>query len=58
MAADEESLMTTRFKHAMTEWGHVVIVGRDGDIIQRCEDEPINFPGAVRIFGVLIALQE
>lgn len=39
VAADEESLMKSRFKHAMTEWGHAVIVGRNGDTIQRCEDE-------------------
>lgn len=58
VAADEESLMTTRFRHVMTEEGHAVIVGRDGDTIQRCEDEPIHIPGAVQSFGVLIALQE
>ena len=58
IAADAESLMTTRFKHVMIEGGHAVIVGRNGDTFQRCEDEPIHIPGAVQSFGVLIALQE
>lgn len=58
VAADAESLMTARFKHVMIEGGHAVIVGRDGDTIQRCEDEPLHIPGAVQSFGVLIALQE
>lgn len=58
VAADEDSLMTARFKHVMIEGGHAVIVGRDGDTIQRCEDEPLHIPGAVQSFGVLIALQE
>lgn len=58
VAADEDSLMTTRFKHVMIEGGHAVIVGHDGDTIQRCEDEPLQIPGAVQSFGVLIALQE
>ena len=51
-------LVTARFKHVVTEGGHAVIVGRDGDTIQRCEDEPIHIPGAVQGFGLLIALQE
>lgn len=58
VAADDESLMTTRFKHVMIEGGHAVIVGHDGDTIQRCEDEPLHIPGAVQSFGVLIAFQE
>lgn len=58
VAADAESLMTARFKHVMIEGDHAVIVGRDGDTIQRCEDEPLQIPGAVQSFGVLIALQE
>ncbi|MCJ1342757.1 Light-sensor Protein kinase [Peltigera leucophlebia] len=57
-AADAESFMTTRFKHVMIEGGHAVIIGRDEDILQRCEDEPIHIPGAVQSFGVLVALQE
>lgn len=57
-AADTEGLMTTRFKHVMIEGDHAVIVGRDGETLQRCEDEPIHIPGAVQSFGVLIALQE
>jgi light-regulated signal transduction histidine kinase (bacteriophytochrome) len=36
----------------------IIISGRDGDILQRCEDEPIHIPGAVQGFGLLIALQE
>ena len=51
-------LLTARFKHVVTEEGHAVIVGRDGDVLQRCEDEPIHIPGAVQKFGLLIALQE
>ena len=51
-------LLTARFKHVVTEGGHAVIIGRDGDTIQRCEDEPIHIPGAVQGFGLLVALQE
>ncbi|MCJ1450798.1 Light-sensor Protein kinase [Mycoblastus sanguinarius] len=51
-------LLTARFKHIVTEGGHAVIIGRDGDTLQRCEDEPIHIPGAVQGFGLLIALQE
>lgn len=59
--ADRESLnglITARFKHMVTEEGHAIITGRDGDILQRCEDEPIHIPGAVQGFGLLIALEE
>ena len=52
------SLITARFKHAVIEGGHAVITGRDGDTLQRCEDEPIHIPGAIQSFGLLIALQE
>ena len=58
VAANEENLMTARFKHVIIEGGHAVIIGRDGDSIQRCEDEPLHIPGAVQSFGVLIALQK
>jgi len=51
-------LVTARFKHIVTEDGHAVITGRDGDTLQRCEDEPIHIPGAVQGFGLLIALEE
>ena len=51
-------LLTTRFKHVMAKDGHAVVDGRDGDVLQRCEDEPIHIPGAVQGFGLLIALQE
>lgn len=51
-------LMTARFKHVVTEGGHAIITGRDGDTLQRCEDEPIHIPGAVQGFGLLIALEE
>lgn len=51
-------LLTARFKHVVTEGGHAIITGRDGDTLQRCEDEPIHIPGAVQGFGVLIALEE
>jgi light-regulated signal transduction histidine kinase (bacteriophytochrome)/CheY-like chemotaxis protein len=36
----------------------MVITGRDGDTLQRCEDEPIHLPGAVQGFGLLVALQD
>lgn len=55
---DAGGLLTARFKHAVTQEGHAVIIGRDGDTLQRCEDEPIHIPGAVQGFGLLIALQE
>lgn len=55
---DMGGLVTHRFKHVTTEGGHAVITGRDGDTLQRCEDEPIHIPGAVQGFGLLIALQE
>ncbi|OCL08631.1 hypothetical protein AOQ84DRAFT_292736, partial [Glonium stellatum] len=51
-------LVTARFKHVISDGGHAVITGRDGDVLQRCEDEPIHIPGAVQGFGLLIALQE
>jgi light-regulated signal transduction histidine kinase (bacteriophytochrome) len=36
----------------------MVITGRDGDILQRCEDEPIHIPGAIQGFGLIVALAE
>ena len=51
-------LLTARFKHVVYEGKHVVITGRDGDTLQRCEDEPIHIPGAIQGFGMLLALQE
>jgi len=59
--ADQDSiasLVTARFKHMVTAEGHAVITGRDGETLQRCEDEPIHIPGAVQSFGLLIALEE
>ena len=53
-----EPIYTARFKHVVTNEGHAVIVGRDGETLQRCEDEPIHIPGAVQSFGLLLALQE
>ncbi|KAJ5378161.1 uncharacterized protein N7496_005570 [Penicillium cataractarum] len=50
--------VTARFKHIMTDSGHAVITGRDGEAFQYCEDEPIRIPGAVQSFGVMIALRE
>jgi light-regulated signal transduction histidine kinase (bacteriophytochrome) len=55
---DLAGLVTHRFKHVVTEGGHAVVTGRDGDTLQRCEDEPIHIPGAIQGFGLLIALQE
>ncbi|CZT07560.1 related to phytochrome [Rhynchosporium agropyri] len=60
-ASDVDSLsglMTARFKHVITAEGHAVITGRDGETLQRCEDEPIHIPGAIQSFGLLIALEE
>ena len=58
---DQESVgghVAARFKHIVTAEGHAVITGRDGETLQRCEDEPIHIPGAVQSFGLLIALEE
>lgn len=55
---DGAGLVTARFKHVVSEGGHMVITGRDGETLQRCEDEPIHIPGAVQGFGLLIALEE
>ncbi|KIX98344.1 uncharacterized protein Z520_05645 [Fonsecaea multimorphosa CBS 102226] len=57
-AASEPGLVTARFTHVMTEGGHAVITGRDGETLQRCEDEPIHIPGAIQSFGCLIAFRE
>ncbi|KAJ5051764.1 uncharacterized protein L3040_001536 [Drepanopeziza brunnea f. sp. 'multigermtubi'] len=51
-------LVTARFKHIVTAEGHAVITGRDGETLQRCEDEPIHIPGAIQSFGLLVALEE
>ena len=55
---EEPGLFTARFKHVVTDGGHAVITGRDGETLQRCEDEPIHIPGAVQSFGLLIAIRE
>lgn len=55
---DMGGLVSHRFKHVESEGGHMIITGRDGDTLQRCEDEPIHLPGAVQGFGLLIALQD
>ncbi|KAF1829516.1 hypothetical protein BDW02DRAFT_145812 [Decorospora gaudefroyi] len=55
---DMGGLVTHRFKHVVTEGGHMVITGREGDTLQRCEDEPIHLPGAIQGFGLLMALQD
>jgi light-regulated signal transduction histidine kinase (bacteriophytochrome) len=54
----ENEYTTTRFTHVMTEEGHAIITGHDGDKLQRCEDEPIHIPGAIQTFGLIIALEE
>ena len=54
----ELGLVTARFKHVVTDGGHAIITGRDGDTLQRCEDEPIHIPGAVQSFGLLLAFRE
>lgn len=55
---NEGGILTARFKHVVTDGGHSIITGRDGDVLQRCEDEPIHIPGAVQSFGLLIAFKE
>ncbi|EDU49544.1 phytochrome E [Pyrenophora tritici-repentis Pt-1C-BFP] len=55
---DMGGLVAHRFKHVVTDGGHMVITGREGDTLQRCEDEPIHLPGAVQGFGLLVALQD
>lgn len=52
-----DGFVTSRFKHVMTDEGHLVITGRDGTL-QRCEDEPIHAPGAVQGFGLMLAIRE
>jgi light-regulated signal transduction histidine kinase (bacteriophytochrome) len=55
---NDAGILTARFKHVVTDGGHSVITGRDGDALQRCEDEPIHIPGAIQSFGLLIAFKE
>jgi hypothetical protein len=63
-ATEEEALSfarTRRFEWvAVEENGDVVdyvVTGREGEL-QHCEDEPIEAPGAVQAFGVLIAFDQ
>ncbi|KAL4802450.1 hypothetical protein BDV18DRAFT_61904 [Aspergillus unguis] len=58
--ADEEAyeLMTSRFRHVVTDSGHAVITGRTVDSFKACEDEPIHIPGAIQSFGALVAVRE
>jgi light-regulated signal transduction histidine kinase (bacteriophytochrome) len=55
---DENEYTTSRFSHIVTEDGHAIITGRDGEDLQRCEDEPIHIPGAIQSFGLLIAFED
>jgi light-regulated signal transduction histidine kinase (bacteriophytochrome) len=55
---NEPGIVTARFKHVVTDGGHSVITGRDGDTLQRCEDEPIHIPGAIQGYGLLVAFKE
>ena len=57
-AEDPGGIYTARFKHVVVDGGHAIITGRDGDTLQRCEDEPIHIPGAIQSFGALVALHE
>ncbi|EGG00131.1 uncharacterized protein MELLADRAFT_39867 [Melampsora larici-populina 98AG31] len=50
-----DGYLTTRFEHAQTDEGFIVLTGRQGEIT-KCEDEPIRVPGAIQAFGVLIAV--
>jgi light-regulated signal transduction histidine kinase (bacteriophytochrome) len=54
----DNGLITARFRHVVTDGGHMVITGRDNDSYQSCEDEPVHVPGAVQSFGCLIVLRE
>lgn len=56
--AEEDAYVTARFKHVLTDSGHAVITGREGEAFQYCEDEPIRIPGAIQSFGLMIALRE
>ncbi|KAA6413225.1 MAG: ATPase of HSP90 chaperone DNA topoisomerase II histidine kinase [Lasallia pustulata] len=58
LADQAPGFVTARFRHVVTDGGHAVTTGRDGDVLQRCEDEPIHIPGAIQGFGLLIAMQE
>lgn len=58
LSDETPGLVTARFKHVVIDGGHAVVTGRDGDVLQRCEDEPIHIPGAIQGFGLLIAMQE
>ena len=55
---DLGGLVTARFKHVLHDGGHHVITGRGGEQLQRCEDEPIQCPGAVQGYGLIIVLRE
>ncbi|KAL5342676.1 hypothetical protein BJX70DRAFT_355562 [Aspergillus crustosus] len=55
---EQYELMTTRFRHVVTDDAHAVITGRTVDSFKTCEDEPIHIPGAIQSFGVLIAVHE
>lgn len=39
ITSHEHFPVTARFKHIVTDGGHAIITGRDGDALQRCEDE-------------------
>lgn len=54
----DAGFVTARFKHVVTDEGHAIITGRDGETLQRCEDEPIHIPGAIQSFGLLVAFRE
>lgn len=41
-----EAMTQTRFKHVETDEGHMILTGRDGELL-RCEDE-VRFPGSAR----------
>jgi hypothetical protein len=58
MHTDDGALLTARFKHIVNDGGHAIITGRDGETLQRCEDEPIHIPGAIQSFGLLIGFKE
>jgi hypothetical protein len=50
--------ITKRFDYRSSDVEEHPPTPLDGQILYRCEDEPIHTPGAVQPFGALIAIQE
>ncbi|KAE8227122.1 hypothetical protein CF319_g372 [Tilletia indica] len=52
-----EGQTTMRFTHVQTDEGHMILTGRDGELM-KCEDEPIHIPGAIQSFGCMLVVRE